>query len=144
MFMGEYDHTTDAKGRLFVPSRFRDELGKKFVVTKGLDGCLFAYGEEEWHRVEEGIKNLPLSSKNGRQFIRFFFAGAAEVEVDGQGRILLPAKLREYAGITKEVVSVGVGTKVEIWSKERYEGMETSFEEMDDVMEELSSMGIRL
>ena len=79
MFMGEYDHSTDAKGRLFVPSRFRDELGKKFVVTKGLDGCLFAYGEEEWHRVEEGIKNLPLTSKNGRQFIRFFFAGAAEV-----------------------------------------------------------------
>lgn len=114
------------------------------MVTKGLDGCLFAYGEEEWHRVEEGINNLPLSSKNGRQFIRFFFAGAAEVEVDGQGRILLPAKLREYAGITKEVVSVGVGTKVEIWSKERYESVETSFEEMDDVMEELSSMGIRL
>ena len=114
MFMGEYDHSTDAKGRLFVPSKFRDELGKKFVVTKGLDGCLFAYGEDEWHRVEEGIKNLPLTSKNGRQFIRFFFAGAAEVEADGQGRILIPAKLREYAGITKEVVSVGVGTKVEI------------------------------
>lgn len=144
MFMGEYDHSTDAKGRLFVPSKFRDELGKKFVVTKGLDGCLFAYGEEEWHRVEEGIKNLPLTSKNGRQFTRFFFAGAAEVEADGQGRILIPAKLREYAGITKEVVSVGVGTKVEIWSKERYENVETSFEEMDDVMEELSGMGIRL
>ncbi len=144
MFMGEYDHSTDAKGRLFVPSRFRDELGKKFVVTKGLDGCLFAYGEEEWHRVEEGLRNLPLTSKSGRQFARFFFAGAAEVEVDSQGRILIPSKLREYAGITKEVVSVGVDTKVEIWSKERYENMETSFEEMDDIMEELSGMGIRL
>ncbi len=144
MFMGEYDHNTDAKGRLFVPSKFRDELGQKFVVTKGLDGCLFAYGEEEWHRVEEGLKNIPLTSKSGRQFQRFFFAGAAELEVDGQGRILIPAKLREYAGITKEVVSVGVDTKIEIWSKERYEGMETSYEEMDEIMEELSGLGIRL
>jgi len=143
MFMGEYDHCTDAKGRLFVPSKFREELGKKFVVTKGLDGCLFAYGEDEWHRVEEGLKNLP-ASKNSRQFIRFFFAGADEVEADSQGRVLISAKLREYAGITKEVVSVGVGTKVEIWSKERYESMETSFEEMDDIMEELAGMGIRL
>lgn len=144
MFMGEYDHSADTKGRLFVPSKFRDELGKKFVVTKGLDGCLFAYGEEEWHRVEEGIKNVPLTDKNGLKFIRFFFAGAAEVEADGQGRILLPAKLREYAGITKDVVSIGVGTRVEIWSKERYESMETSYEEMSDVMEKLSGMGIRL
>lgn len=143
MFMGEYDHSTDAKGRLFVPSKFREELGKKFVVTKGLDGCLFAYGEEEWHRVEEGLKNLP-ASKKSRQFIRFFFSGADEVEMDGQGRILISAKLREYAGIIKEVVSVGVGTKIEIWSKERYESMETSYEEMDDIMEELAGMGVRL
>lgn len=144
MFMGEYDHTTDAKGRLIIPSRFREELGDKFVVTKGLDGCLFAYGNEEWHRVEEGLKNLPLTSKNGRQFVRFFFAGATEVEVDKQGRILIPSNLREYAGITKDVVSVGVDTKVEIWSKERYDSMQTSFEEMDDIMEQIADMGIRL
>ncbi len=145
MFMGEYDHTADAKGRLFVPSKFRDELGKKFVVTRGLDGCLYAYGEEEWHRVKEDITTNPaLNDKNGREFKRIFFAGAAEVEVDGQGRILLPAKLREYAGIEKEVVSVGIGTKVEIWSKERYEKMDTSYEKMDAVMEALSGMGILL
>lgn len=144
MFMGEYDHTADAKGRLFVPSKFRDELGKKFVVTKGLDGCLFAYGEEEWSLVVEGIKSLSLTDQNGLKFTRFFFAGAAEVEADAQGRILLPGKLREYAGITKDVVSIGVGNRVEIWSKERYEGMETSYGEMSDVMEKLSGMGIRL
>ena len=144
MFMGEYDHTADAKGRLFVPSKFRDELGKKFVVTKGLDGCLFAYGEEEWGCVVEGIRNLSLTDENGLKFTRFFFAGAAEVEADGQGRILLPGKLREYAGITKDVVSIGVGNRVEIWSKERYGGMETSYEEMGDVMKALSNMGIRL
>ena len=144
MFMGEYDHTADAKGRLFVPSKFRDELGKQFVVTKGIDGCLFAYGEEEWNRVVEGIKSLSLTDQNGRLFTRFFFSGAAEVEADGQGRILLPANLREYAEITKDVVSIGVGNRVEIWSKERYEKMEDSYGGMSDVMEALSSMGIRL
>lgn len=144
MFMGEYDHTTDAKGRLIIPSRFREELGDRFVVTKGLDGCLFAYGNDEWKRVEEGLRELSLTSKSGRQFIRFFFAGATEVEVDKQGRILIPANLREYAGITRDVVSVGVDTKVEIWSKERYVDMPTSFAEMDDVMEQLADKGIRL
>lgn len=144
MFMGEYDHTTDAKGRLIIPAKFREGLGDKFVVTKGLDGCLFAYAPSEWIRVEEGLRTLPLTSKSGRQFIRFFFAGAAEVEVDKQGRILIPSNLREYAGIVKDVVSVGVDTKVEIWGKERYNSMETSFEEMDEVMEQISGMGIVL
>lgn len=144
MFMGEYDHTADAKGRLIVPSKFREELGESFVITKGLDGCLFAYGSQEWKRVEEGLKELPLTNKSGRQFVRFFFAGAAEVEVDKQGRILIPANLREYAGITKDVISVGVDTKVEIWSKERYSSIETSYEEMSDIMEQISGMGIRL
>jgi MraZ protein len=144
MFMGEYEHTADAKGRLIVPSKFREELGDSFVITKGLDGCLFAYGSQEWKRVEEGLKALPLTNKSGRQFIRFFFAGATEAEVDKQGRILIPANLREYAGITKDVISVGVDTKVEIWSKERYNSMETSFEDMSDIMEQISGMGIRL
>ncbi|MBE5855238.1 MAG: division/cell wall cluster transcriptional repressor MraZ [Lachnospiraceae bacterium] len=144
MFMGEYEHNTDAKGRLIIPAKFREGLTDRFVVTKGLDGCLFAYAPDEWARVEEGLRNIPLTNKNGRAFIRFFFAGAAEVEVDKQGRILIPSNLREYAGIEKEVVSVGVNTKVEIWSKERYATMETGFEEMDDIMEQLSEMGIQL
>lgn len=144
MFMGEFDHTTDPKGRLIVPSKFREELGDTFVVTKGLDGCLLAYAKTEWDRVTTGLRELSLVDKNGRQFIRFFFAGAAEIEMDKQGRILIPEKLREFAGITKEVVSVGADNKLEIWSKDRYEGLETPPDAMDEIMERLSEMGIRL
>ena len=118
MFMGEYNHTIDAKGRLIVPSKFREQLGNEFVVTKGLDGCLFVYSNEEWHRIEESLREKPLTSKDARKFMRFFFAGAASCEVDKQGRILLPANLREYAGIEKDVISVGVYSRVEIWSKD--------------------------
>ncbi|MGN0412435.1 MAG: division/cell wall cluster transcriptional repressor MraZ [Lachnospiraceae bacterium] len=144
MFMGEFDHTTDPKGRLIVPSKFREELGDTFVVTKGLDGCLLAYAKPEWDRVTTGLRELSLVNKNGRQFIRFFFAGAAEIEMDKQGRILIPEKLREFAGITKDVVSVGADNKLEIWSKDRYEGLETPSDAMDEIMERLSEMGIRL
>lgn len=144
MFMGEFDHTTDPKGRLIVPSKFREELGDTFVVTKGLDGCLLAYAKPEWERVTTGLRELSLVNKNGRQFIRFFFAGAAEIEMDKQGRILIPEKLREFAGITKDVVSVGADNKLEIWSKDRYEGLETPSDAMDEIMERLSEMGIRL
>ena len=142
--MGEFDHTTDPKGRLIVPSKFREELGDTFVVTKGLDGCLLAYAKTEWDRVTTGLRELSLVDKNGRQFIRFFFAGAAEIEMDKQGRILIPEKLREFAGITKEVVSVGADIKLEIWSKDRYEGLETPPDAMDEIMKRLSEMGIRL
>ena len=144
MFMGEFDHTTDPKGRLIVPSKFREELGDTFVVTKGLDGCLLAYAKPEWDRVTTGLRELSLVNKNGRQFIRFFFAGAAEIEMDKQGRLLIPENLREFAGITKDVVSVGADNKLEIWSKDRYEGLETPSDAMDEIMERLSEMGIRL
>ena len=90
MFMGEYNHTIDAKGRLIVPSKFREALGDTFVVTKGLDGCLFVYDNEEWQAFEEKLRSLPITNKEARQFARFFLAGAAEVEVDKQGRILVP------------------------------------------------------
>ena len=101
MFMGEYNHSVDAKGRLIVPSKFREQLGNEFVVTKGLDGCLFVYSQEEWKRIEESLREKPLTSKDARKFMRFFFAGAANCEVDKQGRILLPANLREYASGAK-------------------------------------------
>ena len=132
MFMGEYNHSIDAKGRLIIPSKFREQLGNEFVVTKGLDGCLFVYSNEEWARIEESLREKPLTSKDARKFLRFFFAGAASCEVDKQGRILLPANLREYAGIDKEVVSVGVFSRVEIWSKERYND-NSDFEDMDEI-----------
>ena len=141
MFMGEYNHTVDPKGRLIIPAKFREQLGDEFVVTKGLDGCLFVYTKEEWHNIEEKVRGISMTSKDARKFSRFFFAGAAALELDKQGRILLPANLREYAGIDKEVVSVGVFSRVEIWSKERY--LENNdFDDMDEIAEHMAELGI--
>jgi len=143
MFMGEYNHSVDAKGRLIVPSKFREQLGNEFVVTKGLDGCLFVYSQEEWKRIEESLREKPLTSKDARKFMRFFFAGAANCEVDKQGRILLPANLREYAGIDKEVVSVGVFSRVEIWSKDKWENM-NSDTDMDEITSAMEGLGLTI
>ncbi len=145
MFMGEYNHTMDAKGRCIVPAKFRDSLGDEFVVTKGLDGCLFVYPNEEWLRFEEKLKTLPLTNKNARQFARFFLAGAATCEVDKQGRILLPAVLREFAQLEKEVVLVGVANRVEIWSKAKWEESMNSYDEdMDEVAENMENLGFSI
>ncbi len=141
MFMGEYDHSTDAKGRLFVPSRFRDELGKKFVVTKGLDGCLFVYENTEWKALEEKLHALPLTNANARKFSRFFLAGATTCEVDKQGRILLPAVLRDFAGIDKDAVLVGVGSRIEIWSKDAWNESNT-YDDMEEIAENMEGLGI--
>ena len=141
MFMGEYNHTIDAKGRLIVPSKFRATLGDTFVVTKGLDGCLFVYDNEEWGIFEEKLKSLPITNKEARQFVRFFLAGAAEVEVDKQGRILVPNVLREFAELNKDVVLIGVASRIEIWSKERFEGM-TAYEDMDEIAEHMAELGL--
>ena len=141
MFMGEYNHTIDAKGRLIVPSKFREALGDTFVVTKGLDGCLFVYDNEEWQAFEEKLRSLPITNKEARQFARFFLAGAAEVEVDKQGRILVPNILREFAQISKDVVLIGVASRIEIWSKERFEGM-ASLEDMDEIAEHMAQLGL--
>ena len=121
MFMGEYNHSIDPKGRLIVPAKFRESLGDMFVVTQGLDGCLFVYPNEEWQAFEEKLKTLPMANKDARKFVRFFLAGAAQVELDKQGRILLPSNLRSFAGLEKDCALVGVGTRVEIWDKERWE-----------------------
>ncbi len=140
MFMGEYNHTIDAKGRLIVPSKFREQLGEEFVITKGLDGCLFVYSNEEWKKIEESFRDKPLTSKDARKFTRFFFAGACNCEVDKQGRILIPSNLREYAGIEKDVVSVGVLSRVEIWSKEKWQD-NGDYEDMDEIAEHMAELG---
>ena len=106
MFMGEYSHTIDAKGRIIVPAKFRESLGDNFVVTKGLDNCLFVYTSEDWRKFEEKLRTLPLTNKDARKFTRFFLAGAAEMEIDKQGRILIPSVLREFAALEKDVVIV--------------------------------------
>lgn len=143
MFMGEYNHTIDTKGRLIVPSKFREILGDEFVVTKGLDGCLFVYPNEEWHAFEEKLRTLPLTNKNARQFSRFFLAGAATCEVDKQGRILIPGVLREFAELEKDVVLVGVLSRIEIWSKNKW--MDSNvYDDMEDIAEHMEELGLSI
>ena len=139
--MGEYNHTIDTKGRLIIPSKFRETLGEEFVVTKGLDGCLFVYDNNEWNSFEEKLKSLPLTNKDARQFVRFFLAGATTAEVDKQGRILIPSVLREFAALEKEVVLIGVASRVEIWSKNRWENA-ASYEDMEEIAEHMAELGL--
>ena len=143
MLMGEYNHTIDAKGRLIVPAKFREVLGDEFVVTKGLDNCLFVYPNDEWQKFEEKLQTLPLTNKNARQFTRFFLAGS--VEVDKHGRILLPSVLREFAGLEKDVVLVGVASRIEIWSKDRWlQSISTYDDDMDEVVANMESLGFSI
>jgi len=142
MFIGEYQHALDIKNRMIVPAKLREELGNKFVVTKGLDGCLYAYPLTEWIKLEEKLKTLPLTNKDARAFVRFFFAGACEVEIDKQGRGLIPQNLKEYAGIEKDIVSIGVLTRVEIWSKDKWNNYNDSNIDFDSIAERMSDLGI--
>ena len=118
MFMGEFQHSLDDKARLTVPAKFREELGPAFIVTRGLDRCLFVYPRKDWEALEGKMRSMPLTRPDARQFIRFFFSGAAECELDKQGRIVVPGNLREYATINKDCVVIGVGARVEIWDQE--------------------------
>lgn len=141
MFMGEYNHTIDAKGRLIIPAKFREVLGDEFVVTKGMDGCLFVFDNPEWQVFADKLRGLPMIDKEARQFTRFFLAGAAGVEVDKQGRILLPAVLRSFAGLEKEVALVGVGSRIEIWDKATWEE-KNQYDDMDEIAENMEGLGI--
>ena len=143
MFMSEYNHTLDTKGRLIIPAKFREVLGEEFVVSKGMDGCLFVYANDDLNAFEQKLTSLPLINKEARQFARFFLAGAATVEVDKQGRILLPAALREFAGLEKDVVLVGVGSRVEIWSKDKWENM-NSDTDMDEITSAMEGLGLTI
>lgn len=119
MLIGEYAHTLDAKGRVNVPSKMRDHLGEHFILTKGLDGCLFVYAMEEWACLEDKIKALPMSK--ARTLQRFLFSGAVDVELDKQGRIVIPTNLRDYAGLTKDIMIIGASTRAEIWDKDQWQ-----------------------
>ncbi len=120
MFLGEYQHAIDAKGRLIIPARLREGLGDRFIVTKGLDRCLFVFPLAEFEALSEKLRGLGMGSSAARAFNRLFFSGATECELDPQGRVLLPANLREYAGIARDCVIVGVENRVEIWAAERW------------------------
>lgn len=120
VFFGEYQNSMDGKGRMIMPAKFRDLLGERFYITKGLDKCLFVYTEEEWIKFNEKVKALPMTDEGVRRFYRFFFGSASEMEPDGQGRVLIPASLRTYGGIKKELVTIGVSNRIEIWSRENW------------------------
>lgn len=136
--MGEYKHNLDTKGRIIMPSKFRELLDGQFVITRGLDRCLFAYTEEEWSRIEEKLKTLPLTKKDARKFTRLFFSGAAAVEIDKQGRINISQNLREYAGLTKDCTVIGVSSRIEIWDSAAWEDFYTESEDnFEDIAEDL-------
>lgn len=143
MFIGEYEHNVDAKGRVIMPAKLREDIGDKFIITKGLDGCLFAYSQVEWGNFEEKLKALPLAQKNARNFVRFFLSGAVECEIDKQGRFLIPANLREYASLDKEIVIIGVGTRLEIWNKELWTNYSKDESiSADEIAENMTILGI--
>ncbi len=127
MLIGEYQHNIDAKGRVIVPARFREDLGEHFYITKGLDGCLFVLSPEEWTRLQEKVKAMPISKARGLQ--RFFFSGAAEVEPDKQGRILIPQVLRDHAQLTKDVTFIGTSSRAEIWDSKRWNDFNSNLTE---------------
>ncbi len=142
VFMGEYHHVIDDKGRLIIPSKFRYELGETFIVTKGLEGCLFVYPKNEWEVIVSKLKTLPFTKKDARTFMRFFLSGATECEFDKQGRINITSPLAEYADLTKECVIIGVNDRLEIWSKEKFNDFFKGNEDnLSDVAENLFDVG---
>lgn len=138
MFIGTYYHAIDTKGRLTIPAKLRDGLGDRFVVTKGLDGCLSIYAMEDWDALCEKLRALPLTNAQARNFSRYMLAGACECEPDKLGRILIPQVLRDAAGLTKEVALLGVGNRVEIWDRDRKEQNDTLGDE--DIAQNLDSL----
>ena len=143
MLTGEFNHSIDSKGRLIIPSKLRESLGEHFVITKGMDGCLFLYPDNEWKAFEEKLRALPLTNKNARTFTRFFVAGATNCELDKQGRILVPQTLREFAGLDKDVVLTGNLNRIEVWSKEKW-SENCNYDDMDSIAESMQDMGITI
>ena len=143
MLIGEYEHSLDAKGRVIMPAKLREDMGEKVILTKGLDGCLFGFSQAEWANFEEKLKTLPLTNKNARNFVRFFLSGATECEMDKQGRFLVVSNLREYAEMDKEIVVIGVGNRIEMWNKEKW-SKHNSDENIsaDEIAEKMDFLGI--
>ena len=143
MLIGEYEHSLDDKGRAIMPVKLRADIGEKFIITKGLDGCLFVFSQLEWSNFEAKLKELPLTNKNARDFVRFFLSGATEGELDKQGRFLIVNNLREYANITKELVIIGVGTRLEIWNKDKWKNYNSDENiSADNIAENMTMLGI--
>ena len=138
MFMGEFHHNIDEKGRLIIPSKFRNDLGKKFIVTRGIEKCLFIYSLDEWNNIVSKLKELPFTRKDARTFMRMFLSGATECELDNNGRINIPTPLTNYASLEKECVVIGVNERLEIWSEEGFNDFfNTNIDNFDDIAEGL-------
>lgn len=143
MFIGEYQHSLDQKGRMAMPVKFRAKLSSGAVVTRGLDKCLFVYAKEEWEKIAEKLANLPLSKANARAFARLMLAGAMELDIDKQGRINLPKYLLKYANLGKESVVAGLYNRVELWEPKAWEEYKTKAEEgSSEIVEELGELGV--
>ena len=138
MFMGEFHHNIDEKGRLIIPSKFRNELGSKFIVTRGIEKCLFIYSLEEWNKIVSKLKELPFTRKDARTFMRMFLSGATECELDNNGRINIPAPLTSYASLNKECVIIGVNERLEIWSNDSFDDFfNNNIDNFDEIAEGL-------
>lgn len=141
--MGEFQHNIDAKGRIIIPAKLREDLGSKFVITRGLDGCVFGYPLDNWEKIQEKLKQLPLAKKEARAFTRFFYSAAAEAEIDKQGRINIPTTLVNYANLEKECLVLGVSDRIEIWSKEKWENVSSEIEEsFEEIAEDMLDFGL--
>ena len=145
MFIGEYHHTIDEKGRLIIPVKFRESLGNTFIVTRGIDNCLFAYPMEAWSKITDKLNSLPFTKKDARIFNRFFMSGATEVELDKQGRINISSPLINFANIIKDCVIVGTGDRIEIWAKESWDCFfDSTKDNMSDIAENLFNESVNL
>lgn len=143
--MGEYQHNIDEKGRMIIPAKFREELGPTFILTRGLDQCIFGYPLSEWQQLEQKLKSLPFTKKDARAFTRFFFSGAMECQLDKQGRVNITSTLRKYAKLEKECTIIGVSNRIEIWNKEEWsQYFDDSEESFSEIAESLIDFELEL
>ena len=145
MFIGEYHHTIDEKGRIIIPAKFREELGNNFIITRGIENCLFVYSLQNWAKITDKLSSLPFTKKDARTFNRFFMSGATNVELDKQGRVNISQPLTQYANLLKDCVIIGTGDRLEIWSQESWNSFfDSTKDSMSDIAENLFSESVEL
>ena len=145
MFIGEYHHTIDEKGRIIIPAKFREELGNTFIITRGIENCLFVYSEENWAQITNKLNSLPFTKKDARTFNRFFMSGATNVELDKQGRVNISKPLIDYANLLRDCVIIGTGDRLEVWSQESWESFfDSTKDSMSDIAENLFNESVNL
>ena len=145
MFIGEFHHTIDDKGRIIIPSKFREKLGNQFIITRGIDNCLFVYSYDDWMNITNKLSSLPFTKRDARVFNRFFLSGATDVELDKQGRVNISSPLISYANLTKDCVIIGTGDRLEIWAKESWDNFFNSTKDnMSDIAENLFNESVNL